>query len=62
MLQRTLSWRKAEKNVELGVIGYREKAVKKAVQYKAADHDEKAFEIIAFNTMQNVKDAWMVRR
>ena len=46
----------------MGVIGYREKAVKKAVQYKAADHDEKAFEIIAFNTMQNVKDAWMVRQ
>lgn len=41
------------------VVGFMETAEEKAAQGKAADQDEKAFEMVGRGAPQEVKDAWM---
>ena len=42
-----------------GAVGFMETAEEKAVQGKASDQDEKAFEMVGRGAPQEVKDAWM---
>ena len=51
--------RKMERSVEPGTVGFMETVEEKAAQGKAADQDEKAFEMVGPNAPQEVKDAWM---
>ena len=51
--------RKIERSVEPGTVGFMEAVEEKAAQGKAADQDEKAFEMVGSNAPQEVKDAWM---
>ena len=51
--------RKTESSVEPGMVGFMEKVEEKLVQEKAADQDEKAFEMVGRGAPQEVKDAWM---
>ena len=51
--------RKAERSAESGAVGFMETVEEKAAQGKAANQDEKAFEIVGPNAPQEVKDAWM---
>ena len=50
---------KAEKSAEFGTAGFMDIAAEKAAQDKAADQDEKAFEMVGRGAPQGVKDAWM---
>ncbi len=49
----------AERSAESGAVGFMEIVEEKAAQGKAADQDEKAFEMVGPNAPQEVKDAWM---
>ena len=51
--------RKMERSVEPGTVGFMETVEEKAAQGRAADQDEKAFEMVGPNAPQEVKDAWM---
>ena len=51
--------RKAGRSAESGAVGFMETLEEKAAQGKAADQDEKAFEMVGPNAPQEVKDAWM---
>ena len=51
--------RKMERSVEPGTVGFMEAVEEKAAQGKAADQDEKAFEMVGRGAPQEVKDAWM---
>ena len=51
--------RKAGKSAECGTVGFMDVAAEKAAQGKAANQDEKAFEMVGSNAPQGVKDAWM---
>ncbi|MEY8326841.1 hypothetical protein AALB47_23495 [Lachnospiraceae bacterium 54-11] len=51
--------RKMERSVEPGTVGFMETVEEKAAQGRAADMDEKAFEMVGPNAPQEVKDAWM---
>ena len=51
--------RKIERSVEPGTVGFMEAVEEKAAQGKAADQDEKAFEMVGANAPHEVKDAWM---
>ena len=51
--------RKAGRSAESGAVGFMETVEEKAAQGKAADQDEKAFEMIGPNAPKEVKDAWM---
>ncbi|MDE6905492.1 MAG: hypothetical protein K2P76_11265 [Lachnospiraceae bacterium] len=51
--------RKTGRSAESGVVGFMETVEEKAAQGKAADQDEKAFEMVGPNAPQEVKDAWM---
>ena len=51
--------RKAGRSVGAGAVGFMETAEEKAVQGKASDQDEKAFEMVGRGAPQEVKDAWM---
>ncbi|MCI8530480.1 MAG: hypothetical protein HFH82_15285 [Lachnospiraceae bacterium] len=51
--------RKMERSVEPGTMGFMETVEEKAAQGRAADQDEKAFEMIGPNAPREVKDAWM---
>lgn len=51
--------RKSEKSAESEAVGFMETMEKKAAQNHTADYDEKAFEMVAPNAPQEVKDAWM---
>ena len=50
--------RKTGRSTESGTVGFLE-TEEKAAQGKAADQDEKAFEMVGPNAPQEVKDAWM---
>ncbi len=51
--------RKAERSAESRAVGFMETVEEKAAQGKAANQDEKAFEMVGPNAPQEVKDAWM---
>ena len=51
--------RKIGRSAESGAVGFMETVEEKAAQGKAADQDEKAFEMAGPNAPQEVKDAWM---
>ncbi len=51
--------RKTGRSAESGTVGFMETVGKKAAQGKAADQDEKAFEMVGRGAPQEVKDAWM---
>ena len=51
--------RKAERSAESRAVGFMETVEEKAAQGKAANQDEKAFEMAGPNAPQEVKDAWM---
>lgn len=51
--------RKAGRSAESRDVGFMEAVEEKAAQGKAADQDEKAFEMVGPNAPQEVKDAWM---
>ena len=51
--------RKMERSVEPGTVGFMETVEEKAAQGRAADQDEKAFEMVGRGAPQEVKDAWM---
>ncbi len=51
--------RKAERSAESRAVGFMETVAEKAAQGKAANQDEKAFEMVGPNAPQEVKDAWM---
>ena len=51
--------RKTGRSAESGTVGFLETVEEKAAQGKAADQDEKAFEMVGPNAPQEVKDAWM---
>lgn len=51
--------RKTGRSAESGAVGFMEAVEEKAVKGKAADQDEKAFEMVGPNAPQEVKDAWM---
>ena len=51
--------RKMERSVESGTVGFMETVEEKAAQGRAADQDEKAFEMVGRGAPQEVKDAWM---
>ena len=51
--------RKMVRSVEPGTVGFMETVDEKAVQGRAADQDEKAFEMVGRGAPQEVKDAWM---
>ncbi|RKJ17707.1 hypothetical protein D7X48_21275 [bacterium D16-50] len=51
--------RKIGRSAESGAVGFMETVEEKAAQGKAADQDEKAFEMVGPNAPQEVKDAWM---
>ena len=51
--------RKMETSVEPGTVGFMEAVEEKAAQGRAADQDEKAFEMVGRGAPQEVKDAWM---
>ena len=51
--------RKAERSAESRAVGFMETVEEKAAQGKAANQNEKAFEIVGPNAPQEVKDAWM---
>ena len=51
--------RKMGRSVEPGTAGFMETVEEKAAQGRAADQDEKAFEMIGPNAPREVKDAWM---
>ena len=51
--------RKTGRNAESGAVGFMETVEEKAAQGKAADQDEKAFEMVGRGAPQDVKDAWM---
>ena len=51
--------RKTGRSAESGAVGFMETVEEKAAQGKAADQDEKAFEMVGPNAPQEVKDAWM---
>ena len=51
--------RKAERSAESGTVGFMETMEEKAIQHKATDYDEKAFDMVGPNAPQEVKDAWM---
>ena len=51
--------RKMERSAEPGTVGFMEAVEEKAAQRKAADQDEKAFEMVGRGAPQEVKDAWM---
>ncbi len=51
--------RKMERSVEPGTVGFMETVAEKAAQGRAADYDEKAFEMVGRGAPQEVKDAWM---
>ena len=48
-----------ERSTEPGTVGFMETVEEKMAQGKAADQDEKAFEMVGLNAPQEVKDAWM---
>ncbi len=50
---------KTGRSAESGAVGFMEAMKEKAAQGKAADQDEKAFEMVGPNAPQEVKDAWM---
>ena len=51
--------RKTGRSAESAAVGFMETVEEKAAQGKAADQDEKAFEMVGPNAPQEVKDAWM---
>ena len=51
--------RKAERNTESGIVGFMETAVDTEAQDKVTNCEEKAFEMVGPNALQEVKDAWM---
>ena len=51
--------RKAERSAESRAVGFMETVEEKAAQGKAANQDEKAFEMVGPNAPQEVKDAWI---
>ncbi len=51
--------RKMERSAEPGTVGFMETVEEKAAQGRAADQDEKAFEMVGRGAPQEVKDAWM---
>ena len=51
--------RKMKRSVEPGTVGFMETVEEKAAQGRAANQDEKAFEMVGPNAPQEVKDAWM---
>ena len=51
--------RKAERNADVGTVGFMETIAEKAEQESAIDYDEKAFEMVGPHAPQKVKDAWM---
>ena len=51
--------RKTGRNAESGAVGFMETVEEKAAQGKAADQDEKVFEMVGRGAPQDVKDAWM---
>ncbi len=51
--------RKMERSAEPGTVGFMKTVEEKAAQKKAADQDEKTFEMVGPNDPQEVKDAWM---
>ncbi|WWR15271.1 hypothetical protein V1224_12435 [Lachnospiraceae bacterium JLR.KK008] len=51
--------RKAERGAESGFVGFMETVEEKTAQGKAADQDEKAFEMVGPNAPHGVKDVWM---
>ena len=51
--------RKIGRSAESGAVGFMETVEEKAAQGKAADQDEKAFEMVGRGAPQEVKDAWM---
>ena len=51
--------RKMERSAEPGTVGFMEAVEEKAAQGRAADQDEKAFEMVGRGAPQEVKDAWM---
>ena len=51
--------RKTGRSAESRAVGFMETVEEKAVQGKAADQDEKAFEMVGPNAPKEVKDAWM---
>ncbi len=50
---------KTGRSAESGAVGFMETVEEKAAQGKAADQDEKAFEMVGPNAPQEVKGAWM---
>ena len=51
--------RKMGRSVESGTVGFMEAVEEKAAQGRAADQDEKAFEMAGPNAPKEVKDVWM---
>ena len=51
--------KKMERSAEPGTVGFMETVEEKAAQGKAADQDEKAFEMVGRGAPREVKDAWM---
>lgn len=51
--------KRAERSAESETEGFMETVAEKAVQDKATDYDEKAFDMIVPNAPQDVKAAWM---
>ncbi len=51
--------KKAGRSAESGAMGFMEMVEEKVAQGKAADQDEKAFEMVGRGAPQEVKDAWM---
>ena len=51
--------RKMERSAEPGTVGFMEAVEEKAAQGRAADQDEKAFEMAGPNAPKEVKDVWM---
>ncbi len=51
--------REAERNTESGIAEFMETAVDTEAQDKVTNCEEKAFEMVGPNALQEVKDAWM---
>ena len=51
--------RKAGRSAESRAVGFMETVEERAAQGKAADQDERAFEMAGRGAPQEVKDAWM---